>query len=320
MHNVIVNGAAIPVIGLGTYTLKGEVCSELIAHALSLGYRHVDTASIYDNEGAVGEGLRFSGVPRDEVFVITKVWYSDIAPGDLERSAEESLRRLGLNAVDLLLIHWPHPEIPLAGSIKALNAVRDSGMAQYIGGSNFPTGLLSDAACLSNAPLVANQVEYYPYLDQTRVHAACRAAGMAMVAYSPLGRGGTLLEEAVIREAAKLHLKSPVQIVLRWHVQQAGVVAIPRTERKERLAENIDVFVLIFPVRRWPLSRGSGRAICASTLTKVTTRQNGICLPSIFFAGIPDGQTGVARDAITVPLTIRAIHCTNGPGIRMPGG
>ncbi|PSH55598.1 aldo/keto reductase [Phyllobacterium sophorae] len=242
MHNVMVNGAAIPVIGLGTWTLKDEVCSELVADALSLGYRHVDTASTYDNERAVGEGLRFSGVPRDEVFVTTKVWYTDIAPGDLERSAEASLKRLGLDTVDLLLIHWPHPEIPLAGSIKALNAVRNFGLARHIGVSNFPTNILAEAVRLSDVPLVANQVEYHPYLDQTKVHAACRAVGMGMVAYSPLGRGGALLEEAVIGEAAKRHSKSPVQVVLRWHVQQEGVVAIPRAERKEWLAENIDVF------------------------------------------------------------------------------
>ncbi|TIP54875.1 MAG: aldo/keto reductase [Mesorhizobium sp.] len=238
----MVNGAAIPVIGLGTWTLKGEVCSELVMHALSLGYRHLDTASTYENESAVGEGLRFSSVPRDEVFVTTKVWLTQLAPGDLERSAEESLNRLGLDTVDLLLIHWPNPEIPLAASIKALNAVRDCGMARHIGVSNFPTELLAEAVRLSNAPLVANQVEYHPYLDQIKVHTACRAAGMAMVAYSPLGRGEALFEQPAIRDAAERHRKSRAQVVLRWHVQQEGVVAIPRTERKERLAENIDLF------------------------------------------------------------------------------
>ncbi|TJW61596.1 MAG: aldo/keto reductase, partial [Mesorhizobium sp.] len=117
----------------------------------SLGYRHLDTASTYENESAVGEGLRFSSVPRDEVFVTTKVWLTQLAPGDLERSAEESLNRLGLDTVDLLLIHWPNPEIPLAASIKALNAVRDCGMARHIGVSNFPTELLAEAVRLSNA-------------------------------------------------------------------------------------------------------------------------------------------------------------------------
>ncbi|RWF86829.1 aldo/keto reductase [Mesorhizobium sp.] len=242
MLNAMVNGTAIPVVGLGTWTLMGEACSELVADALLLGYRHIDTAAYYKNERAVGEGLRSSGILRDEIFVTTKVHYPDIAPGDLERSAEESLKRLGMDTVDLLLIHWPNPAIPLAGSIKALNAVRNSGMARHIGVSNFPTGLLAEAVHLSDAPLLANQVEYHPYLDQTKLHAACRAAGMAMVAYCPLGRGGALFEEEVIRTASKRHGKSPAQIVLRWHVQQEGVVAIPRAERKEWLAENIDLF------------------------------------------------------------------------------
>ncbi|WP_353001386.1 aldo/keto reductase [Mesorhizobium sp. M1295] len=222
--------------------LKGEMCSELVAHALSLGYRHLDTGSTYDNESEVGEGLRFSGVPRDDVFVTTKVWLTDIAPGDLERSAEESLKRLELDTLDLLLIHWPNPAIPLAGSIKALNAVRSSGMARHIGVSDFPSVMLAEAVHLSDAPLVANQVEYHPFLDQTKVHAACRAANMAVVAYAPLGRGEALFKQPAIGDAARRHGKSSAQIVLRWHVQQEGGVAIPRSERKERLAENIDVF------------------------------------------------------------------------------
>ncbi|MDA9504810.1 2,5-didehydrogluconate reductase [Bradyrhizobium sp. CCBAU 11386] len=242
MHRVMVNGAAIPVIGLGTWTLKDEACAELVANALSVGYRHVDTASTYDNESAVGEGLRFSGVPREDIFVTTKVWKTDIGPRDLERSAEESLKRLGLNTLDLLLIHWPNPEIPLAGSIKALNAVRDCGMARHIGVSNFSTALLAEAFHLSNAPLVANQVEYHPFLDQAKVYAACRAANMAMIAYAPLGRGEALFDDLAIGEIARRHGKSPPQIVLRWHVQQEGVVAVPRAERKEWVTENIDLF------------------------------------------------------------------------------
>ncbi|RWQ12143.1 MULTISPECIES: aldo/keto reductase [unclassified Mesorhizobium] len=242
MHYVIVNGATIPAIGFGTWTLKGDVCSKLVAHALLLGYRHLDTAAVYDNESAVGEGLRISGVPREDVFVTTKVGFADVAPGNLERSAEASLERLGLDTIDLLLIHWPNPAIPLAGSIRALNAVRDSGIVRHIGVSNFPARLFAEAVCLSDGPLVANQVESHPFLNQTTVHGACRAAGAAMIAYCPLGRGGALFEEAAIRDAAKRHGKSPAQIVLRWQVQQKGIVAIPRTSHKERLAENLDLF------------------------------------------------------------------------------
>jgi diketogulonate reductase-like aldo/keto reductase len=242
MHSVNANGAAIPALGLGTWTLKGEHCAEMVTEALAIGYRHVDTAASYDNEAAVGSGLRASGVGRDNVFITTKVWWTDIAPGDLERSAESSLKRLGLDQVDLLLIHWPNPRIPLEGSIKALNNAKRSGLARHIGVSNFPTAMLSQAIALSDAPLVANQVEHHPYLGQTKVLGACREAGMAMVSYCPLSRGGSLFEEKAVTEAARRHSKTPGQVVLRWHVQQDGVVAIPRTNRLARLAENFAIF------------------------------------------------------------------------------
>lgn len=242
MHTVEANGASIPALGLGTWTLKGDACAELVAHALLLGYRHVDTAAAYGNEEAVGAGLRAAGLPRDEVFVTTKVWWKDLAAADLRRSAEASLTRLGLDRVDLLLVHWPNPAIPLDETIEALNRARQDGLARHIGVSNFPTALLRQAVALSDAPLVANQVEHHPYLGQDKVGAACREAGMALVGYCPLHRGGGLFDEPAVAEAARAHGKTPAQVVLRWHVQQAGTVAIPRTTRKERLAENAAIF------------------------------------------------------------------------------
>lgn len=242
MHTVAANGAEIPSIGLGTWTLKGETCSELVTEALKQGYRHVDTAIMYRNEEAVGEGLKSSGVPRNDTFLTTKVWYTDIGAGDLERAAEGSLKRLGIDAVDLLLIHWPNPDIPLADSIAALNRARERGLTRHIGVSNFTLPLLAEALRLSDAPLVCNQVESHPLLDQRRIHGACRRAGMAMTAYAPLGRGGDVLRAESVVAAAKAHGKTPGQVVLRWHVQQEGVVCIPRTSRVERLAENADIF------------------------------------------------------------------------------
>lgn len=242
MHSVEANGASIPALGLGTWTLKGKECSGLVAEALRVGYRHVDTAAAYGNEEAVGEGLRASGVARDAVFVTTKVWWTDLGAADLRRSAEASLSRLGLDAVDLLLIHWPNPAIPLAETVAALNRTREEGLARHIGVSNFPTALLREAIALSDAPLVANQVEHHPYLDQSKVRAVCEAAGMALIGYCPLHRGGGLLQEPVIVEAARAHGRTPGQIVLHWHVQQPGTVAIPRTSRKERLTENAAIF------------------------------------------------------------------------------
>jgi diketogulonate reductase-like aldo/keto reductase len=242
MQKIVANGANIPVLGLGTWTLLGDQCRTLVEVALAAGYRHIDTARMYDNEEAVGAGIKASAVPRDEIFLTTKVWWTDLAPADLERSAEGSLRRLGLDYVDLLLIHWPNPRVPLEGTISSLNRTKDRGLTKHIGVANFPTRLLRQAISLSAAPLVANQVEHHPYLDQTKVLAACRDAGMATVAYCPLYRGGGLFEEESIRAAASRHRKSAAQIVLRWHVQQQGVAAIPRTTKKERLTENASIF------------------------------------------------------------------------------
>lgn len=242
MHRVNANGAQIPAIGLGTWTLRGAECATMVAKALEVGYRHVDTAIMYDNEEAVGQGLRASGLPREDIFLTTKVWYTDIAAGKLERAAEASLKRLRVDYLDLLLIHWPNPRVPLADSIGALNAVRNAGLARNIGVSNFTLPLIAQAIALSEAPLACNQVEYHPYLDQSKVLSACRAAGMATVSYCPIYRGGPLFEEPAVLAAAQAHGRTPAQIVLRWQVQQEGVVAIPRTTRPERLRENLAIF------------------------------------------------------------------------------
>jgi diketogulonate reductase-like aldo/keto reductase len=242
MHHVDANGANIPAIGLGTWTLMGEAATRLVADALRSGYRHVDTATIYDNEEAVGAGLRASGVPRDEVFLTTKVWPSDIADGDLQRSVEASLARLQVDRVDLALIHWPSRTIPLAESIRALNEVKDRGLARHIGVSNFTVALLDEAVALSRHPLACNQIEYHPFLNQDRVLAACRGHGMAVVSYCPLARGTELFPEPAVTAAAERHGRTPAQIVLRWQVQQEGVVAIPRSSNAGRIAHNLRVF------------------------------------------------------------------------------
>jgi diketogulonate reductase-like aldo/keto reductase len=232
------NGAAIPTIGLGTWQLKDGPCAEAVAHGLTIGYRHLDTAAMYGNEEAVGEGLRASRVPRDEVFVTTKVWLTDLRDGDLQRSAEASLRRLGLDAVDLLLIHWPDPGTPLEEAIPALCDARRRGLARHIGVSNFPSRMLERAVALASEPLAANQCEYHPYLDQGPVLATCRRHGIAFTSYSPLGQG-SLLDEPVVREVARAEGCTPGQAILRWHIQQPGVVAIPKSGNPRRIAENL---------------------------------------------------------------------------------
>jgi 2,5-diketo-D-gluconate reductase B len=234
------HGAHIPLIGLGTWELRGRTCARMVEQALRLGYRHVDTAELYDNEQEVGEALRASGVEREEVFVTTKVWPSHFAARDLERAARESLRRLQLDEVDLLLLHWPNPRIPLRETLGALCKVKRMGLARHIGVSNFTVALADEAVALADEPLICNQIEVHPFIDQSKVISACRRHGMAIVAYSPVARGGVARDKLLARIAAA-HGKSAAQVSLRFLVQQ-GIVVIPRTSRPQRLSENLAIF------------------------------------------------------------------------------
>jgi 2,5-diketo-D-gluconate reductase B len=240
MQFVEANGARIPAIGLGTWELRGRACARLVEQALRLGYRHIDTAQIYDNERDVGDGLRGSGVKRDEVFVTTKIWTSHFAPNDLERSAKESLARLRLTEVDLLLLHWPNPQVPLAETLGALARVKQLGLSRHIGVSNFTVALIEEAVAACPEPLVCDQVEYHPYLDQTKVRDACISHGMALVAYSPIAKG-RIKNDRTLARIGDRYRKSAAQVCLRWLVQK-NVSAIPRTSKLERLSENIDIF------------------------------------------------------------------------------
>jgi 2,5-diketo-D-gluconate reductase B len=232
-------GFKIPVVGLGTWALRGRECARLTEQAIRLGYRHVDTAQMYDNEREVGEGVRASGL-RPEVMVTTKVQPSLLAPHDLERSVKESLARLRLDVIDLLLIHWPNPRVPLAETLGAMAKMKREGYTRQIGVSNFTVALLEEATKASSEPLVCNQVECHPFLNQDKVIAACRNHKMAVVAYSPIARGNAAGDK-LLEKIGKAHGKSAAQVCLRWLVQQ-GVVVIPRTSRPERLEENFALF------------------------------------------------------------------------------
>ena len=234
------NGARIPSIGLGTWELRGRACARLVEQALRLGYRHIDTAQMYDNEREVGEGVRASGVKRDQVFVTTKVWTTHFAPHDLERSVKESLFKLRMSEVDLLLLHWPNRQVPIAETASGLARVKQLGLTKHIGISNFTVALIDAAVAACSEPLVCDQVEYHPYLDQSKVRAACDQKGMALVAYSPVAKGRVKSDER-LAAIGKTYGKTAAQVCLRWLVQQ-GVVAIPRTSRIERLSENIEIF------------------------------------------------------------------------------
>jgi len=240
MQFVEANGARIPALGLGTWELSGRTCARVVEQALRLGYRHVDTAQVYENEREVGDGLRASGVRRDDVFVTTKVWTNHFAPNDLERSVKESLVKLRLASVDLVLLHWPNPHVPLVETLGALAHAKRLGLARHIGVSNFTVALIEEAVGLCPEPLVCDQVEYHPYLDQSKVRAACDQHGLALVAYSPIAKG-RIKNDETLAQIGRAHHKSPAQVCLRWLVQQS-VVAIPRTSRLERLSENIEIF------------------------------------------------------------------------------
>lgn len=236
------HGAKIPALGLGTWCLSGDQCTNIVSAALRQGYRHVDTAIMYENEAAVGAGLRASGLARDDYFLTTKVWPTDVRDGVFESAVEASLKRLGVDQVDMLLIHWP----PKVGDVpqwaRLINEAADRGWTRHIGVSNFTVSQLEQMIDASARPIVCNQVENHPYLDQRKMRVACLRLEVAMIAYCPLFRGGDLFEEPAVRAASEWHAKSPAQIVLRWHMQHEGAGAIPKTATPSRLAENADIF------------------------------------------------------------------------------
>jgi 2,5-diketo-D-gluconate reductase B len=234
-----------------------------VEQALRLGYRHIDTAEMYDNEREVGEGLRTSGVPRNEVFVVTKIWPSHFMPRELLRAAKESLTKLRLGEVDLLLLHWPNPRIPLSETLEALCNVKEAGLARNIGVSNFTVALIEEATRLSSEPLVCNQIELHPFIDQSKVRTACAEHGMAVVAYCPIARGNAK-NSAVLARIGEQHGRSAAQVSLRFLVQQQ-IVVIPRTSKLERLSENAAIFDFELGVDEMAeiaaLSGGDGRIV-----------------------------------------------------------
>jgi len=240
------NGITIPRLGFGTGRMGArtslDAYGEIVAHALKLGYRHIDTAWKYGTEKGVGEGIRASGVPRGEIFLTTKVSHEYLRADDVTRMVDESLANLQLDYVDLLMMHWPSPDgVPLAETMNALARAKREGKARHLGVANFNIALLEEAMHLCPEPIVNLQVEYHPYLDQTKLLAAVRRLGIDMTAYCPLGRG-KLLDDPVVAAIARATGKTGAQVVLRWHLQQDNVIPIPRSTNAGRQAENLDVF------------------------------------------------------------------------------
>jgi 2,5-diketo-D-gluconate reductase B len=235
------NGARIPVAGLGTWALRGATAKQMVQDALALGIRHIDTARMYDNERDVGAGIRASRVPRSEVFLTTKLLPGELRASDARRAAEDSLANLDVGYIDLLLIHWPNPAVPVAETLGVFVELKRRGAIKHIGVSNFTLAMVDEAVAVCEEPIVTNQVEFHPYLDQTKMLAACRRYGMSLTAYSPLAQGAVAHDPA-IKEIAARHGKTAGQVALRWLVQHDGVTVIPRSSKKERLVENASLF------------------------------------------------------------------------------
>jgi diketogulonate reductase-like aldo/keto reductase len=234
-------GATIPKLGLGTWQNTGRQCAETVETALELGYRHVDTAQAYGNEEMVGEGIAAADVDREDVFLTTKVWRSNLRHDDVVESVEESLDRLGVEYVDLLLIHWPHPRVPIAETLEAMAELREAGLVSHLGVANFTRSQLEEAIEASGVPLVTDQVLYHPFKDQSDLREFCVDRDVSLTAYSPLARGGVVGDD-VLGEIGERHGKSAAQVALRWLLQQEGVVAIPKATGRNHLKENLDVF------------------------------------------------------------------------------
>jgi 2,5-diketo-D-gluconate reductase B len=234
------HGATIPALGFGTSPMVSGISPETVIAALKAGYRHIDTARKYGTERAVGEAMRASGVPREDIFLATKVSHEYLRADDFAKSVDESLAALKVDYIDLLLVHWPNPIIALTETMPALARAKRQGLTRHIGVANFNIALLDQAIKLCPEPLFALQAEFHPYLDQSKLLAAARQRELVFIAYCPLGRG-RLFSDPVLAEIAETRGRSIAQIALRWLLQQ-NVAAIPGSSNPQRIAENINVF------------------------------------------------------------------------------
>jgi 2,5-diketo-D-gluconate reductase B len=232
---VEVRGVQVPALGFGTWKITGPAATESVADALEIGYRHIDTARVYRNEREVGRGIAESDVPREEIWLTTKVPYQDAAPDRFRACAEASLRDLGTDYVDLLLLHWPNPDVPIGRTLEAMRALQEEGRIRHFGLSNAPAGVLREAVGL--APVLCNQIEYHPLLAQSRLLELAREADVLITAYSPLAHR-RVLEDETLRRIAERHGRTAGQVALRWLLDQPHVSPIPKASSHERRLEN----------------------------------------------------------------------------------
>ncbi len=234
-----IQGSTVPKLGFGTWEILGRDCREAVSDALEIGYRHIDTAQAYDNEAAVGKALAASSIPREELFLTTKLWRDEYARDRVRPSAEGSLERLQVDCVDLLLLHWPNDDMPLEETLGELAELREDGLIKHFGVSNFPAGMLREA--LSVAPIFADQVEFHPFLGQDALVALAAEKDFMVTAYSPLARG-KVPSDGTIRTIGDAHGKSAGQVALRWLLDKPQVCTLPKASRHERRVENFEVF------------------------------------------------------------------------------
>lgn len=240
MKTISAHGANIPALGFGVFRMTDAEVERVVPAALEAGFRHFDTAQIYQNEAALGRALQSAGARRDDLFLTTKVWVDNYSPARFAASVEESLDKLRVDRVDLLLLHWPADKVAIADQIELLNAVQAAGKTRFIGVSNQNVAQLKDSIERSSASIVTNQVEVHPYLDQRAISEAARAADVAITAYFGMA-DGEVPRDPVLRSIGDKYGKSAAQVGLRWLVQQ-GYVALSKTAKPERVAENIAIF------------------------------------------------------------------------------
>jgi len=234
-----VQGASVPALGFGTFRMKDDECAQAVENALKIGYRHLDTAEIYENEQAVGEGIKAGGLRREELFITTKAWMDDMSPEGLRKSLDQSLRDMDLEYVDLWLIHWPNPKFEVEETLAVMLKEVEQGKVRHLGVSNFPVALFQRAA--KAAPVVCNQVEYHPYLAQTKIINAAVKHNALVMAYAPLGIGACHKDETLAAVGAK-YGKTAAQVTLRWFMQQPNVGAIPKASSYDHGKENFEIF------------------------------------------------------------------------------
>ncbi|MFJ1958578.1 aldo/keto reductase [Streptomyces microflavus] len=236
------NGVPVPQLGLGVWPLTDAQAYDAVSHALAAGYRHIDTAHVYNNEAGVGRAIRDAGIPRQDIFLTTKLWNADQGYEAALRAFDASLQRLGTDYLDLYLIHWPVPKQQLyVESYQALEQLHLDGRVRAIGVSNFTAATLDRLLARTDILPALNQIELHPYLQQRRMRELSARQSIATGAWSPLAQGGALLDEPALMQIAEQHGKSPAQVVIRWHLQ-LGHVVTPRSMTPSRITENIAVF------------------------------------------------------------------------------